>query len=244
MKIKTILILCLLLGSRAAHAAFHEFNWYAEDFVLRQDSVDSTDPGTYNPIGIGDGLGGNVLFALYFTPEASTQQLGPTSDVGAGPVTWSTFAGTPGGDDRLVQVVRANEALSGGINLNLSTDYQGNTLSSISNEESGYFYSVAFEFDDAAVNPATPGTWNFTVPENTYSYITEAVSMPFYAATDTPTPQFLSATAGGTWVGDSDGTAGSAVANTVLIPEPGTLLMALISGLSAVVILTFSRKKS
>ena len=239
-----ILLLCLILGSQAVHAAFHDFNWFAEAFVLRQDSVDTGETEAYNPIAIGDGLGGEVLFALYFTPGASTQQLPATASIGSGPVNWSGFAGDPGGDDRLVQVVRANEALSGGINLNFSTDFQGNTLSSIQNEEAGFFYSVAFQFNSGSVNPSNAATWNFAVPENTFAYITQAISMPYYASSDIPSPAFLSATAGGTWIGEDDGTAGSAVANTVLIPEPGTLLMALITGITALGFAAFSRQKS
>ncbi len=241
----SIVLTCLLLGSAVGRAAFHDFNWFAEGFVLRQDSVDTGELEPYNPIGIGDSLGGNVLFALYFTPGPSTQQLAPTVNVGSGPVIWSGQIGDPGGDDRLVKLVRANEALGGGgFDLNISTDYLGNTLSSITNEVTGYFYSVALEFDDAAVDPLDANTWNVAVPENTFSFITAAVSMTYYDASDTPSPSFLSATAGGTWVGEDDGTAGSAVANTVLIPEPGTLILFSLFGLVGLLGLRTFRKRT
>ncbi len=213
-----------LLFPETARAGFYSVSWFSSAFLLSDTSVEPD-----NAVSIADGIpGGQVLYALYYTPTAGGQFLTPTQTAGAGPVTWSGFAGNPGGDDRLVLVARDNEVL-GSTGGNISEDFSGQPLGNLALQQTGYFYSIAFQFNDSSVDLMDESTWNFSVPAGTRAYISPTTSVSFIPP-DTPfSPREVSASAGGNWTGvEGDGTAGSAVAQTVMIPEPASVVLILL----------------
>lgn len=218
---KRILILFFCLSGLAAHGDFYSVSWFSEDFLLSDTSVPPT-----NPISIADGIsGGQVLYALYYTPSSGGQALAATPSFGAGPLTWSGLLGNPGGDDRLVLVARDNEKL-GSNNNQFTQDYQGAALGNLATSQTGYFYSVAFQYNDSAVNLADATTWNALIPSGIKAYISPTTAITATAIGDIPPLGEVSASLGGTWVGG--GADGSAVAQTVMIPEPSMVALVLL----------------
>jgi|GEM_PF-3260184 len=219
---KTIYILSVLFCLQTK-ASFN-VDWNSSGAMLDETTTAST------PVPMGESLSANLLYALYFSPDVSTS-MSPAG--GGGTYVWDGQVAAQRENDVLVQVAEDNWDFSAR-SLEVTQDYDGN---SILGNSSGYFYSVVFEYDDPSVIESDPNTWEFTVPDGTYGYITPSVLVANNATLPSTT---LNVNDGGTWDGSGGVAAGSAVADTLFaIPEPSVLAMTAAAGM---VLLSLRRK--
>jgi hypothetical protein len=225
MKISLPFIVIFTLLSSHVSATFN-VDWNSSGAMLDQ----TTAPGSPVPIG-GFPLGQPVLYALYFSPDASIS-MSPTS--GGGVYNWDGSVAAQRNNDVLVSVAEDDWDFAGRT-LAVSSDYQGNDI--LTGNSTGYFYSVVFEYDDPAVLEANSATWAFSVPNGTYGYITAPVLVTNNAALPSTT---VNVNSGGTWDGSSGVAAGSAIANTLFaIPEPSSVMLI---GAAAIFLLNMRRR--